>query len=85
MRRIAAILRERFPAEAAKVPTRRIPDVVVRIGGLVNPELRGAAAELGFRKEVSIERLRTVLGVQPRPSEEAIVASAESLIAKHLV
>jgi nucleoside-diphosphate-sugar epimerase len=85
MRRMAQLLRQRLGDRAAKVPTRNVPDLVVRAAGLFNPELRGAAADLGFVKQVSDERLRRILGVAPRPSEEAIVAAAESLLAKSLV
>ena len=70
---------------AAKVPTRRLPDLVVRVGALVNGELRTSAAELGLVKHVSIDKARRILGFAPRPSEEAIVAAGTSLVAAGLV
>jgi nucleoside-diphosphate-sugar epimerase len=85
MRTIAATLREHLGDAAAKVPTRRLPDLVVRVGALFSAELRTVAAELGYVKQVSNERARTVLGVKPRPSAEAIVAAGESIVAKRLV
>ena len=42
------------------------------------------AAELGYRKKVSREKARRVLGFQPRPWEEAVTAAAESMLAKGL-
>ncbi|HVK45014.1 MAG TPA: hypothetical protein VM429_08935 [Micropruina sp.] len=80
MREIGWILREQFGPAAAKVPTRAIPDLVVRVGGLVNPEFRSVAAELGFVKHVSIDRARRVLGFEPRPAREAIIAAGAGMI-----
>ncbi|WP_433799332.1 NAD-dependent epimerase/dehydratase family protein [Actinomycetospora sp. CA-084318] len=80
MAHIAATLREHLGAAAAKVPTRRIPNPVVRLGALFSPEFRTVAAELGLVKRISDERARTVLGLRPRPAEEAIVAAGRSLV-----
>ena len=85
MSAIAAVLRDHLGEAAAKVPTRRIPDLVVRVGALVNVELRSSAAELGLVKQVSIDKARRILGFAPRPSEEAIVAAGMSLVAAHLI
>ena len=85
MSAIAAVLRDHLGEAAAKVPTRRIPDLVVRVGALVNVELRSSAAELGLVKQVSIDKARRILGFAPRPSEEAIVAAGTSLVAARLI
>lgn len=85
MLQIGAILRAHFGPAAAKVPTRTIPNLVVRIAALCSAEFRPVAADLGFVKRVSNEKARRVLGLQPRTAKEAILASAESLIAKSLV
>ena len=85
MSAIAAVLRDHLGEAAAKVPTRRIPDLVVRVGALVNAELRSSAAELGLVKQVSIDKARRILGFAPRPSEEAIVAAGTSLVAARLI
>ena len=85
MSAIAAVLRDHLGEAAAKVPTRRIPDLVVRVGALVNAELRSSAAELGLVKQVSIDKARRILGSAPRPSEEAIVAAGTSLVAARLI
>jgi nucleoside-diphosphate-sugar epimerase len=85
MSAIAATLRTHLGEAAAKVPTRRIPDLVVRVGGLFNAELRSAAAELGLVKHVSIEKARRMLDFAPRTSEEAIVAAGASLVAAGLI
>ncbi|MDL5156182.1 SDR family oxidoreductase [Actinomycetospora termitidis] len=85
MRRIGATLREHLGDDAARVPTRTIPNLVVRAGALFSTELRTAAAELGHVKKVSNERARQLLGWQPRDPEEAIVTAGRSLVAKSLV
>jgi nucleoside-diphosphate-sugar epimerase len=85
MQRIAATLRERLGAAAAKVPTRRVPDLMVRLGALRDANLRPVAADLGFVKRISIAKARGLLDFAPRPSEEAIAAAGASLVAKGLV
>ncbi len=85
MLQIGAMLRAHFGPLAAKVPTRTIPNLVVRIAALFSAQFRPVAADLGFVKRVSNEKARRLLGLQPRTSKEAIIASAESLIAKSLV
>lgn len=85
MLQIGAMLRAHFGLAAAKVPTRTIPNFVVRIAALFSAEFRPVAADLGFAKQVSTDKARRVLGLQPRTSKEAIIASAASLIAKSLV
>ena len=85
MAQIADTLRSHLGDAAAKVPTRRVPDFVVRVGALFNVEMRSVAAELGLVKLVSIDKARRVLDFSPRPGEEAIVAAAKSMIAARLV
>jgi nucleoside-diphosphate-sugar epimerase len=85
MSTIADTLRARLGDAAAKVPTRQLPNFVVRVGALFNVELRSVAAELGLVKKVSIDKARRVLGFSPRTSEEAIVAAGKSMIAAGLV
>lgn len=82
MPQIGAILKAHLGDAAKRVPTRTIPNVVVRLAALFSPEYRPVAADLGFEKLVSNEKARRVLGLEPRSSEAAIVAAAESLIAK---
>jgi len=78
---IAAVLRRELGPEAARVPSRRIPDVVVRVAALFSPMLRTAAGELGSVREHSSAHAREVLDWQPRPETETIVDAARSLLA----
>lgn len=85
MKQIGAVLREHFGEDAKRVPARSIPNVVVRLASLFNDEFKSVAADLGYAKKVSGQRAADVLDVHPRPPEEAILASGESMIAKSLI
>jgi nucleoside-diphosphate-sugar epimerase len=77
---IAAVLRERLGPAAARVPTREVPDWVLRMAGLINPQIRQVATEIGKSRNASGEKARRLLGWAPRPREEAVAATAESLL-----
>jgi nucleoside-diphosphate-sugar epimerase len=78
----ARILRERLPAEVAStIPTTEIPDDVLRAAAEANPGLRRVAREVGHLRHVSAAKARRVLGWQSRPTEDALVATAETLLA----
>ncbi|MDV3457129.1 aldehyde reductase [Sphingomonas sp. HF-S4] len=82
---MATVLRERLGPAAAKVPRRELPDWLIRLLALFNPLAREAVPRLGIKASASNAKARRVLGWTPRSNEEAIVASAESLIALGLV
>lgn len=84
-KRLGAILKENFGDDAKRVPTRSIPSFVVRLASLVNKEFRPIVPDLGFARKMTSEKARRVLGWQPREPEDAIIATAESLIRKSLV
>lgn len=76
---MARTLRERLGEAARRVPTRELPNWLVRLIAVFDPEIRSVAPELGQRKEATSEKARSLLDWVPRPREEAIVATAESL------
>jgi dihydroflavonol-4-reductase len=80
MAEVAAVLREQLGADAAKVPKRGVPDLLVRALGLFDPSIRSFTSDLGKRVTLSSEKARTQLGWRPRPAEETIVACARGLI-----
>jgi nucleoside-diphosphate-sugar epimerase len=80
MAEIGEILRERLGEEASKVPTRTIPNVVVRAMSLFDPGIRSVVGALGKRTELSSEKARSALGWAPRPIEDTIAETGESLI-----
>ena len=79
MAEVAAVLKARMGLVADKVSTRVLPNWVVRLGALKDPALRGAVPLLGLNLNASSAKAIRLLGWSPRPREEAIVATAESL------
>ncbi|MCF8470241.1 MAG: NAD-dependent epimerase/dehydratase family protein [Reyranella sp.] len=78
---VAAILKANLGEGAAKVPTRRVPDVVLRLAALFDRSLAGVAPRLGERRSFSSAKADRVLGWRPRPLEETVLDCARSLIA----
>ena len=80
MGEIGEVLRARLGDAAAKVPTRKVPNLVVRAMSLFDPGIRSVVSGLGKRTELSSEKARTKLGWTPRPVDDSIAETAESLI-----
>lgn len=74
------VLRERLGDEASKVPTRTVPDLLVRGLALFDGGIRSVVGGLGKKQEVSSEKARTTLGWSPRPIEDTIAETGETLI-----
>lgn len=85
LREIALVLRNRMGGAARRVPARELPDWLLRVVALVDKSVGQVVPELGKRKNASSEKARRVLGWTPRTADEAIVATAESLIRLGLV
>jgi nucleoside-diphosphate-sugar epimerase len=62
------------------VPTRQLPNWLVRLASLRDPAVKQILPELGKSKNATNAKAKRVLGWQPRSSEEAIVATGESLV-----
>ena len=82
---LAALLRERLGDAAKHVPTRTIPDWVVRVLGRFSAELRAIRPQLGRLPYASHAKAERMLDWHPRSNEESIVAAAESLVRLGLV
>ena len=80
MLEIAQVLRARMGAAAKRVPTRELPNWLMRIVATWRPEAKLLLPELGKRKNGTNEKARRLLGWAPRSKEEAIVSTAESLV-----
>lgn len=78
---LAALLRARLGSAAGKVPTRKIPDLVLRFAALFDRSLAAVTPRLGQRRAFSSAKARDMLGWRPRPLEETVVDCARSLIA----
>ena len=80
IRDIAGVLKARLGAAARRVPTRQLPNWLVRLSALFDPAVGQIVPELGKRKNATGEKARRLLGWQPRSREDALVATAESLL-----
>lgn len=86
MQAIAQALKDGLGANAAGVSTRVLPDWVVRLAARFSATARQAATpELGRLKNATSAKAQAMLGWQPRPAAEALVATGESLLRLGLV
>lgn len=77
---IGRTLYEHFPTFRRRLPTRELPDFLVRAAALFDATLKAAVPDLGKPLRVSSEKAQALLGRRFRPAEEAVVAAAQSLI-----
>jgi len=77
---IAKVLKSRLGLAAKRVPTRELPNWLVRIAALRDPAIRLILPELGTYENATNEKAKKILGWTPRSNEEAILATAESLL-----
>jgi dihydroflavonol-4-reductase len=77
---IARVLKARLGEAASKVPTRELPSWLVRIVARFDPTLRTVVPLLDNTRSATSAKAERVLGWKPRPREEAIAATGESLV-----
>jgi len=82
---IAEILKEQFQDRSAKIPSRQLPDWVLRLSALFQEEARFMAPMLGKRREFDTSKTSSVLQWHAKPSREAVIECAKSLIDQGLV
>ena len=63
-----------------KVPTRKLPNIIVRFSALFDKTLRLVVKDLGKHAEISNARIKEVLAWKPRTLKEMVVTMAESMI-----
>jgi nucleoside-diphosphate-sugar epimerase len=80
MRDMANTLRAQLGSAAAKVPTRQLPDWLVKLLLPALPNLKGLAPLLGHRFPLSSQKARQILAFAPRPPSTTIVDCAYSLM-----
>ena len=85
MRDIGLMLKRRLGAAARRVPTRELPDWLLRIVAVFDKSVAQIVPELGKRKNATADKARRLLGWSPRPAEDAVAATAESLVALKLL
>jgi len=77
---IAKVLKSRMGDAAKRVPTRELPNWLVRLASLRDPAVKQILPELGKPKNATNQKAKRVLGWAPRSNDECIVATAESLV-----
>jgi nucleoside-diphosphate-sugar epimerase len=77
---IARVLKAQLGGAAKKVPTRQLPNWLVRVVALFDPTVRPILPLLDNTRHATSAKAERVLGWRPRSREDAIVATAESLM-----
>jgi dihydroflavonol-4-reductase len=77
---VANVLKSRLGPAAKRVPTRELPNWLVRLASLRDPAIRLILPELGKVKNTTNEKAKRILGWAPRSNEEAVLATAESMM-----
>jgi dihydroflavonol-4-reductase len=80
MKEVAEILTRSFASEGYELPTRTLPNFVIRLAGLFDKATAVIVPRLGLECHLSNEKIKRVLGWQPRGTEEQIVSAGRSLI-----
>jgi len=82
---LAEILRAELGAKAAKVPTRKVPDFVLRLAGIFDKELASVTPGLGIRHDYSSQKAQTLLDWRPRALRDTVLDCANSLVGQGVV
>ena len=77
---MARVLKARLGDAARKVPTRELPDWLVRLVAMFDPTVRQIVPDLGKYKNATSAKAQRLLGWAPRSNDDALVATAESLL-----
>ncbi|MFI5610655.1 NAD-dependent epimerase/dehydratase family protein [Amycolatopsis sp. NPDC051903] len=83
LRDAAREIREKLGPAASRVPTRGLPDFVLRALALVNSGVREVAPDLGRKNVYTSAKALRLLGWQPRPAGTTVLDCARSLVAVH--
>lgn len=78
---VADVLAARFRPEGFKVTTTKAPYPLLWLASLFSAEARGVLPLIGRLKQYSNAKVQRDLGVKIHTWQEAVVATAESLVA----
>lgn len=76
---IAGLLRQRLGPAARRVPTREVPDWVIRLAARVSSRFAPVVPDLGVVREASSAKAHELLGWRPRPIADTVVDTAAGL------
>jgi nucleoside-diphosphate-sugar epimerase len=77
---VAKVLKSRLGSAAKRVPTRELPNWLVHLASFRDPAIRLILPELGKVKNTTNEKAKRILGWAPRSNEEAVLATAQSMM-----
>jgi nucleoside-diphosphate-sugar epimerase len=77
---IARLMKEGLGHTGRKISSLEIPNWMVRIASLRDESVRTFLPELGKKKNATAEKAKSLLGWNPRPPKETLVATGESLV-----
>jgi nucleoside-diphosphate-sugar epimerase len=80
LQEIAHVLKAHMGDTAGRVPTKVLPNWMVRLISLIDPSVAQIVPELGKVKNATNEKARSILSWVPRSNEDSIIATAESLV-----
>jgi len=80
---ISNTLRAKLGARAKKVPTRALPDFVLRLASIFDRPLRLVTPNLGRKHTFTSAKAQRLLDWTPRPAATTLIDCADSLVARH--
>lgn len=80
MKEIAEAVKAKLGARGDKVPTKMLPDIVVKVGANFNDAMKALRPLLRRSHRFSSEKARRVIGLKTRPAVETVTDCAESLL-----
>jgi nucleoside-diphosphate-sugar epimerase len=80
VQQIAQILKARMGDAAKRVPTNELPNWLIRIAAMRDEAVKTITPELGKLKNASNAKAKRLLGWAPRSNEDAVIATAESMV-----
>lgn len=80
MKEIAAILKVGLGQDARKVPSRRLPDFLVKLSAIFDPVIRQVVGELGNVRDTPAAHAKAKLGWQTRDARDTIIETARDMI-----
>ena len=82
---LARSLAEAYPQYAKKLPTRQLPDFVVKLVGLFDGDAKTASKSLGHKHNVDFSNAEKLLGKELISAQQGVRAMAQSIIDLGLV
>ncbi len=82
---VAEILDRHFGPKGYKIPTRKLPNFMVRLVALFDPTVRTVVGDLGKNWSMDNRQIKEMLDWQPHTFEEMVVDMAQTMIEQGVV